>query len=399
MCDRIIYLESTVLELKSSFTQTKTSLSTEIDVLRKENKRLSASLVKEQERQVNLQHQINIIRGKNDTLSSNMKLVEQKCSLLEKKILDVELTQSNLDKKMSAMSNSNEKFRLSLHEKETEISTLKEKIDKTSTKCNETTSRLNSEAMRVTNITDTRASGICNLKSKLSILSDEFKEVELNLQSCDSKADSCIKSVTDLRKRINSIEKSITQSKKASEIKTYADVTSKLVDKPSINGERLIINDKTNAKNKVASSSTDAMMTTQEAAANPERDSNDINSITHKIPVHFPSSACNPSSAAFKGVAAGKKKVSRFYIGNIDKRFASEEIIRQYLNERNITVTFVRYFDKPNKRTASAHVNVAYEDGIRVGNPDFWPDGIFTKPWLSWYKFIEEHSHRRNGYR
>ncbi|CAG2218916.1 unnamed protein product [Mytilus edulis] len=66
-----------------------------------------------------------------------------------------------------------------------------------------------------------------------------------------------------------------------------------------------------------------------------------------KIPVHFPSSVCS----TFKGVVH-KKKVSRFYVGGIDKRNGSEKLMRKCLEDRNVKVTFIRYFDRPNKRTA-----------------------------------------------
>ena len=81
----------------------------------------------------------------------------------------------------------------------------------------------------------------------------------------------------------------------------------------------------------------------------------------------------------------------------IDKRYGSEEILRNYCQGRNIRVTFVRYFDKPYKRTASAQLNVVADDGVIISNPDFWPAGIFTKPWLSRQQFISEHSNYQNG--
>ncbi|CAG2229638.1 unnamed protein product [Mytilus edulis] len=59
---------------------------------------------------------------------------------------------------------------------------------------------------------------------------------------------------------------------------------------------------------------------------------------------------------------------------------------------RNIKVTFLRYFDKQYKRSAYAHLNVAAEDKALIKNPEFWPKGIFVKPWLPWEQFAAEHS-------
>ena len=50
---------------------------------------------------------------------------------------------------------------------------------------------------------------------------------------------------------------------------------------------------------------------------------------------------------------------------------------------------------------ASAQLNVASEDAQIVSDPEFWPKGIFSKPWLPWQQFANEHSitiKKRNGY-
>ncbi|CAG2216881.1 unnamed protein product [Mytilus edulis] len=132
-----------------------------------------------------------------------------------------------------------------------------------------------------------------------------------------------------------------------------------------------------------------------ENVLNKDQPLENTNNSQHKIPVHFPSSVCS----TFKGVVH-KKKVSRFYVGGIDKRNGSEKLMRKYLEDRNVKVTFIRYFDRHNKRTASAQLNVISDDEPYICDPYFWPSGIFTKPWLSWQQFVSEHSissYRRNG--
>ena len=115
------------------------------------------------------------------------------------------------------------------------------------------------------------------------------------------------------------------------------------------------------------------------------------------IPVHFPRSVCTTSSSDFKGVVRKAKRVSRFYIGGIDKTCSSEESMRHFLSERNIHVTFLRYFHRPSKSTAAAQLNIHTEDEHLVKHPKFWPEGIFMKPWLPWEQFLNEHGSEPNN--
>ncbi|CAC5365399.1 unnamed protein product [Mytilus coruscus] len=174
------------------------------------------------------------------------------------------------------------------------IHNIKTKLDKTTTLSNETKSRLDSEIIRITKISNSRASGLCNLKSKVSIMYNELKEINTFVLSFNNNTLSNNQSVTELRK------------------------------------------------------------------------------------------LC----LTFKGVVQ-KKKVSRFYVGGIDKRNGSEKLMRKY---RNVKVTLIRYFDRPNKRTASAQLNIISDDEPYICDPHFWPSGISTKPWLSWQQFVNEHS-------
>ncbi|CAC5393984.1 unnamed protein product [Mytilus coruscus] len=113
---------------------------------------------------------------------------------------------------------------------------------------------------------------------------------------------------------------------------------------------------------------------------------------TNSISVHFPRSVCNPKTSDFKGFTRKSKRVSRFYIGGIDKSCSSEDAMRYFLSERNIRVTFLRYFNRPSKRTAAAQLNIVADDEYLITHPEFWPQGIYMKPWLPWEQFASEHS-------
>ncbi|CAC5420908.1 unnamed protein product [Mytilus coruscus] len=392
--EKLIQLESTVLELKASNSKTVSNLTNKIDLLYTENKKLHTELNKQKERHINIQSQLNIIRSKNN--------------MLKDAVANFEKTQkTNIDNLTE----------LSQYHKNNE--------DKTTTLSNKTKYRLDSEIIRITKISDSRASGLCNLKSKVSIMSNELKEINTSVLSFNNNTLSNNQSVTELRKRMNALEENVKQLTCSNQM-SYALATSKpvttdlttnteiRVDIANVNNEAdsLLLRDaivepvqvnhpKKNVekgslqKKSFASVISSSNITTNSVENVRNKAQILANNGQHKIPVHFPSSVCS----TFKGVVQ-KKKVSRFYVGGIDKRNGSEKLMRKYLEDRNVKVTFIRYFDRPNKRTASAQLNVISDDEPYICDPHFWPCGNFTKPWLSWQQFVNEHSivsNRRNG--
>ena len=107
------------------------------------------------------------------------------------------------------MNNSMELMNNTLLDKDRELKKLTDKLNQTSKLANETKSRLDSEIVRITNISDSRVSGLCSLKSKVTMISDDIKETKSVLQNYDSQTISCVQSITDLRKRISSLEKTV----------------------------------------------------------------------------------------------------------------------------------------------------------------------------------------------
>ena len=53
--------------------------------------------------------------------------------------------------------------------------------------------------------------------------------------------------------------------------------------------------------------------------------------------------------------------------------------MRKFLLDRNIHVTFLRYFYRPSRGTAAAQLNVNMDDEHLVKQSNFWPEGIFMK--------------------
>ncbi|KAK6178201.1 hypothetical protein SNE40_013011 [Patella caerulea] len=89
-------------------------------------------------------------------------------------------------------------------------------------------------------------------------------------------------------------------------------------------------------------------------------------------------------------VFKGKLNISRFYVGRITKD-STEAGIKDFLSRLNVKYRFVRFFNNPSRRFASAQVNVQNEScGEIMNNANMWPDGIVIKPWLSWRKFSEQ---------
>ena len=91
----------------------------------------------------------------------------------------------------------------------------------------------------------------------------------------------------------------------------------------------------------------------------------------------------------FRGVKPKRKSNAvRYYVGGINKR-STEKDMRDFLLHEQIRVTFLRFFCRDYRRSASAQLNIHPDDEEQVLADDFWPAGIFIKPWLPWAVFSE----------
>ena len=59
-----------------------------------------------------------------------------------------------------------------------------------------------------------------------------------------------------------------------------------------------------------------------------------------------------------------------------------------FLNEKQIRYTHLRFFNKENKRWASAQLNAIADFEDIVTSDKFWPEGVFFKSWLPWEAFL-----------
>ena len=73
--------------------------------------------------------------------------------------------------------------------------------------------------------------------------------------------------------------------------------------------------------------------------------------------------------------------------------------MRDWLAGNEIDFTHLRFFNKSHLRVNSAQLNIVAIDEERILESDFWPEGIFIKPWLSWNVFINsKHDGKQNEY-
>ena len=116
------------------------------------------------------------------------------------------------------------------------------------------------------------------------------------------------------------------------------------------------------------------------------------------ISVWAPSDQCGATlstQSVFRGVS--KHKVARYYVGGIDKR-STEAGLRDFLTKNGVKLTFVRFFNRENRKTASAQINVILEHRDIVEREEFWPYGLFIKQWLPKQKFlIQFNNNNDNG--
>ncbi|VDI02416.1 Hypothetical predicted protein [Mytilus galloprovincialis] len=226
--EKLIQLESTVLEIKASNSKTVSNLTNRIDGLYTENKKLHTELNKQKERHINIQSQLNIIRSKNSMLNDAVANFEKTQKTNIDNLTELSQYQKNNESTMRGTIESMNNLKSVVGQNENKINNIKTKLDKTTTLSNETKSRLDSEIIRITKISDSRASGLCNLKSKVSIMSNELKEINTSILSFNNNTLSNNQSVTELRKRMNALEKNVKQLTCSNQM-SYALATSKPV--------------------------------------------------------------------------------------------------------------------------------------------------------------------------
>lgn len=143
-------------------------------------------------------------------------------------------------------------------------------------------------------------------------------------------------------------------------------------------------------------------MITNKTRSNPENLVNNEANINYKIPVCIDRSSADPlttdeSSDVFFGVVR-RKRTSSFYIGNIDQKSTKSGIVH-YIESKGPKVTHIAIFSGRNGKFA-AKINVDNEHAELLDQPDFWPNNVRCRKWMSnnrWKRKLEQYDEYRNG--
>ena len=77
-----------------------------------------------------------------------------------------------------------------------------------------------------------------------------------------------------------------------------------------------------------------------------------------------------------------RKKIGKFYIGNIELD-VSEEIIVEYLCKRGVSPTFVKLMkNRVHTYIQGAQINVPGDQIYIVEKQEFWPKPIYVREWI-----------------
>ena len=60
------------------------------------------------------------------------------------------------------------------------------------------------------------------------------------------------------------------------------------------------------------------------------------------------------------------------------------------MQEKGIFPTFVRLCNSKRKGTVAVRINVKNDDFERVSENDFWPEYVYSRPWLSNQNWINK---------
>ena len=432
--ESLVRIERELNSLKGDYTLETEYLNKTISDLSRENKKLNE---KQNERMKNLQIQLSSLRESNSKLNvevNSLKAFRQEAEAKSKK------DKREVEKSLNEIKDL--KHNLIICETtKTEVNKLKSDIKMLNTSVSDLSKSLNIESIRINQLNDSRVQGVVSLKAKTNIINDKVKDFDNELNTMKNNVNTYSKAISDLRSRITHTEKELkamdkTKCSYASALKTnqeHCSTQTKSYETFNSESLSLLIDDTT--KGVIQNSATTTATITQvsdshkhlsttvnSSCQNPpsvsclpphatrtvrtiEQEKYHDNELksgreiadTNKqlcdskirIPIHFPSSMCNPLPAdMFSGYQSQqKRKVRRYYVGGIDTRNSTEASMRKYLSDRHVHVTHLRYFAKQNKRTASAQLNIDADCDQLISHPSFWPPGIFMKEWLPWSVF------------
>ncbi|CAC5380127.1 unnamed protein product [Mytilus coruscus] len=156
---------------------------------------------------------MNIIRG--GKILKNYSLLEERLNavenrLAEKSNLASDITQ--LSQIVSDLANSLADLKQDQQQHVKDITLLKASIK-------DLRQDVRNDSLRINTITDQRLTGVCALKAKVELINEKLKDNDPAYEHLETLVASCSKSVSDLRKKVNNVEKNL----KSRDEKTFAD--------------------------------------------------------------------------------------------------------------------------------------------------------------------------------
>ena len=213
--ENISRIDRDSITLRGEYIQDSEYLNRSVGTLSENQEKLNDTSSKHTSRLQNLQNQIKIIRdGK---ILKNCASLEERLSAIEELFVQkshVFDEVSRLSKTFSDLSKSMDELKQCQEKHKSDITILK-------TSVKELHNGLRNESLLINNISDQRASGVSSLKAKVDLLSDKVKDGNNLYDHLEHLVSSCGKSVSDLRKKINSVEKTI----KTRDERTFAEAT------------------------------------------------------------------------------------------------------------------------------------------------------------------------------
>ncbi|CAG2201719.1 unnamed protein product [Mytilus edulis] len=299
MRETIIKIESSIIEMKLTHEKTTKGTNEKLDKLETENRSMNSKINKQNERLINIQNQLNLSRSTISRLKDENSHLEKTVTDMSEKLCQSSKIHETNKNVIMELKNKVKSLDLEISTEKVQAEKSKSKLEATIKLCNEfeTKSRLDSECIRITKISDSKASCVNSLRTKVQVLSEQLKDTITSIEKYDSSSSSLTSSITDIRKRINTVERNA-KTNETNIQKSYAKIVSEMQSDEFLRSNI--------GKSKTHESVSDVLQKSPEikepeveasfvkrttlAPKNPE---NEIDS-TQKIDVHFPRSVCNP---------------------------------------------------------------------------------------------------------
>ncbi|CAG2238848.1 unnamed protein product [Mytilus edulis] len=429
--ENISRIDRDLITLRGEYIQDSEFLNKAVTTISENNTKLNNVTTKHTSRLQNLQNQMNIIRdGK---ILKNHSLLEERLnavenSLAEKSNLTSDVTQ--LSQLVSDLANSLADLKQGQQQHVKDITQMKASIK-------DLRQDVRNDSLRINTITDRRMTGVCALKAKVELINEKLKDNDPAYEHLETLVASCSKSVSDLRKKVNNVEKNL----KSRDEKTFADVIKANLREQNIDCECVRQTPEvlsTNSVNSNTKQSTENLVhvpisqgplrapvhsasllhvENSYSASNADRktlNSNDMpqskqvktilnksktettgqlqkDPILHKIPVHVANDANMVSireNPYFQG--SRKNRVDRYFVSGISLE-STEHGMKSFLEENGIRYTFLRFFNSRYGSSFSAQLNVVCNDSSIVLDRAFWPTGIRVRRWIPKSRFNVKH--------